>query len=310
MGEPHRTLQLRVLEHIHTAKLWVPGDRVLVAVSGGADSTALLHLLHKTQGAHGGVLSVMTIDHGLRKASAAEVAGVLAQCEMIGLPCSVLNLGLSAGPNLAERARNARREALLAMGTDRIATGHHEDDQAETVLYHLLRGSGMQGLMGMAAQRGPWVRPLLREPRAVLAAWVKAEGLSWVEDPSNADSQRGHIRALMPGLDALHGGSRRALARSARLLAREDALLSELTDRAWAAVQRDGGLCAKGLAAQHPALRLRLLRRLVGHTGVRADALETVARGALGNGGTFDLGHGLKLVCESSVLRVSKRSQT
>jgi tRNA(Ile)-lysidine synthase len=306
MSEAHRTLQRRVLEHIQTEQLWAPGQTVAVAVSGGVDSTVLLHLLHRTQGAHRGRLSVMSIDHGIRPASAGEAEEVRAQCAVLGLSCAVVSLGLEAGPNLAERARDARRDALRSLGTDRIATGHHEDDQAETVLFHLLRGSGMRGLRGMSARTGPWVRPLLREPRRVLVSWATAEGLNWVEDPSNQASQRGRIRGLMPSLDALHGGSRRALARSARLLAREDAFLTELEDAAWAAAVAGEGLSRQGLSALHPALQLRLLRRLVGVAGVRADPLESVVRGALLHAGTLDLGQGITLVCADGVLKVQR----
>jgi tRNA(Ile)-lysidine synthase len=297
-------LQPRVLESIRRCGLWAPGETVAVAVSGGVDSLVLLHLLHRTVSAHGGTLTVLSADHGLRKESAAEVEGVRAVAQSLDIPFVGVRLNIEPGPNLAERARDARKEALLGLGTDRIATGHHEDDQAETVLYHLLRGSGMRGLRGMQPRDGQWVRPLLFESRAVIQTWAEADGLSWVEDPSNPHSQRGQLRRLMPLLDEVHGGAGRALARSARLLAREDALLVGLGDEAWIAASSGDGLSRDGLASMHPALQLRLLRRLVGQLPVRAGTLEAVIEGALLDGGRLDLGGGACLVSKDGVLLV------
>ena len=299
-----RTLPRRVLEHIRTCGLWKPGDKVAVSVSGGVDSMVLLHVLHQTQAAHGAILFVVTIDHGLRTESAAEARFVAATSAELGLPCEMLSLSLEPGPNLAERAREARRAVLLRFGADGIATGHHQGDQAETVLYHLLRGSGMRGLRGMQAKSGIWTKPLLREPRGVLEDWARSQGIDWIEDPSNASSQRGRIRMLLPALNVVHGGAGRALARSARLLAREDAFVSGLTDTAWDATQKDGGLSRSALAQHHPAIQLRLLRRLTRDVRVPAEPLESIVDGALLGGGSLDLGHGLRLVQRGDILCV------
>ena len=301
-----RTLPKRVLESIRRLPLWTPGDSVLVSVSGGLDSTVLLHLLAELQPAHKAVLEVATVDHGLRPEAAAEAQAVQESARRLGLVCHVIELGLSPGPNLGLRARQARRDALMALGHTRIATGHHQDDQAETVLQHLLRGAGMTGLSGMRPLAEPFCRPLLAEPRAVLVAWAEAQGLCWVEDPSNATSQRGEIRRLMPELDALHGGAVATLARSARLLAQEDALLSGLADSAWSAVTRGAGLDRSALAGQHPAIQLRLLRRLIASVPARvgADPLEAVVAGALMHSGRLDLAEGWALVCQDGALVV------
>jgi len=279
---------------------------VAIGVSGGVDSVVLMHLLHRTQRAHGGELIVMSIDHGLRPESPKEVDFVADQCAALGLCFEGRTLRLEAGPNLAERARLARRIALESLGADRVATAHHQDDQAETVLYHLLRGSGMQGLKGMTSRTGPWVRPLLREPKSMLVKWAECEGLSWMEDPSNPASQRGELRRIMPQLDAVHGGASGALARSARLLAREDAWLSALVDDAWERVAVDGGLHRERLAAEPDALQLRLLRRLIGARSVRADQLEAIVAGALQHTGKLDLGGGLRVLCSDGILRLDR----
>jgi len=265
-------LERRVLSHIRTAGLWTSGQSVLVAVSGGLDSVVLLDILHRTRGAHGGRLSVAACDHGLRPESASEVAGVHALAAARGLPFTALALDIPPGPDLAARARDARAAALLGLGTDRVATGHHRDDQAETVLHHLLRGAGLDGLQGMQPLSGPLCRPLLQEPRTALRDHAIAAGLSWVEDPSNATSLRGRIRGLMPELDALHGGAGAALARSATLLARDASLLDQLADAAWVRVSLAGGLSLAALRREHPALQARLLRRWLLPSGLRLRA--------------------------------------
>lgn len=306
MTESGRTTQRRVLDAVQRLRLWQPGDSVCLAVSGGVDSMVLMHVMHRTQGAHGARLSVVSIDHGLRTESAQEVNMVGAAAAALDLPFHAVRLNIGPGPNLAERAREARQNALRARGTDWIATGHHQDDQAETVLFHLLRGSGMRGLMGMRAKSDPWVRPLLFEPRAALQQWAEANGVAWSEDPSNPGSQRGTLRALMPRLDRVHGGASRALARSARLLAREDAWVEALVADEWAELCNASGLDRAALALRHPALQLRLLRRLVASTRVRAEPLESVVSGALMQGGQLDLGGGLTLVCAGGRLRVER----
>ena len=265
---------------------------------------ALMHLLHRTQGAHQGELMVCSVDHGLRSESPNEVSQVAAEAKALGLPFASHSLNLKGGPNLAERARVARREALTALGTDAIATGHHQDDQAETVLYHLLRGSGSRGLQGMKAKNGSWVRPLLFEARPTIQKWAALHAIDWIEDPSNATSQRGELRRILPLLDGIQGGVSRALARSARLLAREDDFIEQMVVHHWEALHTDAGLERIGLAELHPALQLRLLRRLVGTVQVRAEPLESVVAGALCRPGSLDLGGGLKLVFESGRIRV------
>ena len=303
--ERARTLPMRVLGFVRRHRLWAPGERVLVAVSGGLDSTVLLELLVRTAGAHGGALEVMSIDHGLRPEAVAEVAQVARLAAAHGLPFHGVRLGLEPGPNLASRARDARRSALLAVGTDRICTGHHEDDQAETVLQHLLRGAGSAGLRGMQPRDEVWCRPLLDEPRAVLRAFAEAENLGWSEDPSNARSQRGQLRALVAQLDTVHGGANAALARGARILAREDALLDVLTDAAEARCSLDGGLSAVALELEPEALVLRLLRRLtrsVPHVP-RADQIELLLGSTHRAGATIELGAGWSLCLSAGIWR-------
>ena len=155
----------------------------------------------------------------------------------------------------------------------------------------------MSGLRAMQKQDGPWVRPLLDEPRDVLEVWARSRGLKWVEDPSNPGSQRGRLREIMPQLDAIHGGSEAALARSARLLAREDAFIQQRALSEWQDRADERGLELKALQGLHPALALRLLRLLVSGCShpVRADALESVLIWRPQGGAAIELGSGYRL---------------
>ncbi len=132
------------------------------------------------------------------------------------------------------------------------------------------------------------------------------EGIDWFDDPSNATSQRGRIRGLMPSLDEIQGGSGRALARSARLLAHEDEYFSDYVDGIWPDIVVEDAVVVDQFDRLHPAIQLRVLRRLVADGRVRAEPLESVVDGALRAPGQLDLGHGLRLVGDGVFLRVEK----
>jgi tRNA(Ile)-lysidine synthase len=175
-----------------------------VAVSGGGDSMSLLALAAEWAGGTGRGLRIVTVDHRLRAESAAEAAAVAARAERLGLPHTTLRWeGWEGAGNLAEAARNARRSLIAgwasAAGIPAILLGHTADDQAETVLMRLARGSGVDGLAGMApvseAEGLLWLRPLLGERRAALRDFLRARGWSWAEDPTNDDPGRDRAKA-------------------------------------------------------------------------------------------------------------------
>ncbi|WP_284163593.1 tRNA lysidine(34) synthetase TilS [Frigidibacter sp. SD6-1] len=181
-----------------------PPARLGVAVSGGGDSVALLHLLNDWRRECGPDLTVITVDHGLRPEAAAEAAGVAAAARALGLPHRTLRWeGGPEGGNLSDRARRARygliAEWAKEEGIGTVALGHTADDQAETVLMRLARGSGVDGLSGMADSRDHlgrrWVRPLLTARRAALRAFLAARGVSWIEDPTNEDASYDRVKA-------------------------------------------------------------------------------------------------------------------
>jgi tRNA(Ile)-lysidine synthase len=187
-----------------------PAPRLAVAVSGGADSSALALLARDWAAARGGSVLGLVVDHGLRAESATEAALAATRLASRGIAARVLALAapLAAGTALAERARAARYEALgracAAAGIPHLLLGHHAADQAETVLMRRLSASGPDGLAGMAALvERPGLRllrPLLGVPPAALRALLRADGLDWSEDPSNASPT-----ALRSRLRALHG---------------------------------------------------------------------------------------------------------
>jgi tRNA(Ile)-lysidine synthase len=217
-----------------------PGDGVAVAVSGGADSLALLHALRVLAGPRKWRLAVLTVDHGLRPGSAADAAFVADHAKALALPARVLTLTSAdleahraAGPEAAARA--ARYAALWpaadALDCHWLATGHTLDDQAETVLLQLLRGAGPDGLAGMPVRSGRLLRPLLGVRRAQTRACCAAAGLPWREDPTNASDTplRNRVRhQLLPLLEELRPGATATLARTATLAADERAWLDPL----------------------------------------------------------------------------------
>ena len=190
----------------HLSTLGLDGKRVLVAVSGGPDSLALLHLLIEARIHHALDLVVAHVDHGIHPESGRIAERVQMASARYGLPVEVGRLALGAGATETE-AREHRyawlEEVRHRNGADLILTGHHADDQVETVLMRVLAGSGPAGLAAMAPRHGRLVRPLLPFRRAELEEYVRSAGLDpWV-DPANADTrhQRSWIRTeLLPML--------------------------------------------------------------------------------------------------------------
>jgi tRNA(Ile)-lysidine synthase len=175
-----------------------PGTSCLVAVSGGPDSLALLELLHRGFAEHQHALIVAHVDHGIHADSGRLASLVATAAADRGLAFHVARLQLGAGTSETS-ARRARRSALRAIAADSgasdIVLAHHADDQAETVLLRLLRGSGPAGLAGMAARRGPWLRPLLGVRRSELAEYLASRGISAWIDPANTDPR--HLRSWL-----------------------------------------------------------------------------------------------------------------
>jgi tRNA(Ile)-lysidine synthase len=186
------------------------GSRVLVAVSGGPDSMALLHVMALLRSKLGIGLFAHGVDHGLRAEAAAELDVAAAMASELDVPFTRSRLKVEPGGNLQARARGARWEALRGAasrsGATAIATGHHADDRAETLLMRLLRGTGMRGLAVLPPRDGDRIRPLLRARRQDVLAHVARHGIPHADDPSNRDPRflRSRVRhELMPALQRL-----------------------------------------------------------------------------------------------------------
>jgi len=245
------------------------GDVLALAVSGGADSMALLALGHA---AFPGRVIAATVDHGLRAAAADEAAIVAAWCAGVDVPHATLAADRALGPSDIQAGARAMRYDLLAAwaigaGAAMLATAHHADDQAETFLMRAARGSGSAGLAGIRAHRTlggiSLIRPLLGWRRAALRALVEASGIPFVDDPSNRDErfERVRVRQLLaaePWLDPLQ------LAGAAAHAAEADGALADLAERLWhdhATI--DDGAVRVALPDVPRELRRRVARRAI-----------------------------------------------
>lgn len=207
---------------------------LLIAVSGGPDSTALMHAAARSGAAH--PIQVATVDHRLRAEGGVEARNVGITAQALGLRHHILTWDGDKPSRGIQAAARQARYALLAecatgIGADTILTGHTADDQAETVLMRLLAGSGPAGLAGMRRDRelAPGLRlarPFLHIPKADLIAYCSAHGLAYASDPSNVDERfaRARLRRLMPDLAAEGLNAERLCRLAARMSRDEDAL--------------------------------------------------------------------------------------
>jgi tRNA(Ile)-lysidine synthase len=192
----------RLLATVAREGLLARGDRVLVALSGGPDSTALLHGLVRVAPRLGLTVEAATVDHGLRPESRSEARAVLAAGAALGVECSLLALDVNGGRRRGESLQTAARrmrlaalqEAAARRSCRRIALGHTADDQAETVLFRIVRGTGLPGLAGIPYRRDPFVRPLLDVRRSEVLAYLRRRRVSFIEDPSNRDPRFARTR--------------------------------------------------------------------------------------------------------------------
>lgn len=247
----------QVAEAIRRGRLLAPGERVAVACSGGADSVALLLLLRELQPTLGIRLAVAHLNHQLRGAEAdADEAFVRALAEHLGLDFFAARADVAAraaGSNLEEAGRQARLDFFSRLcaedETDAVATAHTLDDQAETLLARLVRGTGLTGLAGirpvLELQPGRLVRPLVGIRRATLRSFLAERQQPWREDGSNRDPARLRIRLrqeLLPQLERLNPAAAEHLAALAGQAAQEESFWRLLIEERFRTLARPGGL--------------------------------------------------------------------
>ncbi len=304
---PSRSLPDRLLAAL--GRLAPGTEPLLVAVSGGLDSMVLLELLLQTREQHGRPLLVAHLDHGIHPESAAPRDLVRRRAAAAGVECIVGSAGL--GPGAGETgARVARlrwlRETASARGARWIVTAHQRDDQLETVLMRLLRGSGPAGLAGMSPVGRGMLRPLLGVSRATLQRYAIRQGLTWWEDPANRESR--HLRSwirttLVPLLEQRLPDLKRRLAGASRQ-ARLDrtawrAALREWPGLGWSRETGRPSLAWQTLLALPSSLAAQLVAALVrevgGPGGVRRIGRALTALRSAPSGARADLGGGWRL---------------
>ena len=292
-------------------------DGVLVALSGGADSVALLLELQKLQ-KNGKILRVEAahLNHAIRETDAdADEAFCADLCERLSVPLyseriDVPRLAKETCVSLELAARNARYAFLERVRTDRdldcIAIGHHRDDQAETLLLHLLRGSGTDGLVGMRLRAGRLIRPLLHTGKSEILAYLKERGQNFCTDATNfeTDATRNRIRLnVIPVLETVNPAAKKALSDASAHIAEDSDYLNALADDA----QITCGTNRKKLSALPRPIRLRVLRNLLPYTDFTAadlERLDGLLKGHTGDAAT--LKNGVLAWLDATDLRIGR----
>ena len=316
------TLQNRIRRFLqeHAGEGW-EGSSLMVALSGGLDSLVLLHVLRFSSLCKHVHLQAAHFDHGMRRASAGDALWVKGLCRAWEVP---LHAGQTERRlSSEEEARIARYEFLVRTkareGADWLLTAHHGDDQSETVLFRILRGTGLAGLRGIPPRRSPGVlRPFLDSSRSELEAYAREAGIRSRDDPSNLDLRipRNFLRhVVLPQVEerVAHGASR-SLQRLSRL-AREneaawDSIIPELMQDMLEVDSRGIALRRSGFLAHHAAVRGRLLRAFLRQRGLVLDetgtrrVLEFTKTGASGR--TLELPHGLRFHREFDLFRLEE----
>ena len=276
-------------------------EPLLVLLSGGGDSVCLLDVALRLEAR----ASALHVNYGLRPGADDDEAFVRELCARLGVELHVERVELGEEGNLQERAREARYSLAEGLAEGDYAAAHTASDQAETVLYRLAVSPGSRALHGMAPRRGRLVRPLLAVTRDEVRAYLRARGLDWREDPSNADRRFARARVRHELLDALRTigpAAERTIAETARQLREEAELLDAAVS---AALEELGGGPAVSLAElreRPPALRRLILRRLAGDRPVPDSILDVDDRGTK----SIDLGGGLRAVAEYGTVRFTR----
>ena len=302
------------------AMLPPPGGVILCAVSGGRDSVCLLHYLHHLGAERGFTVAAGHLNHLMRPTAQRDEDFVRRLCETLRVPfyterADVYALCDTWGVTVEEAGRRARydflRRTARAVRADFIATAHHREDQAETVLLQLLRGTGPQGLSGIPPVREGIIRPLLDTPRAAIEDYIRSHGLSYVTDETNLDLSyaRNRLRlSLWPELETINPALTAHICRTADILRSENAYLD--AQAAALLPERGTAVACQTLLDAPPVLRPRMLRLLasrppVGKRDFTAAHYEALERLAEAGGGTLSLPGGAQALCRGGTLTLT-----
>ncbi|HZN26796.1 MAG TPA: tRNA lysidine(34) synthetase TilS [Burkholderiales bacterium] len=285
-----------LVSHVAAALTGVvlPGQRLVLGLSGGIDSIVLLDVLVRLAPRMGFCLEAFHVNHQLSPNAAAWARFCRAACRRLSVRCKVVKVEVQRGNSIEAAARAERYAALMTSGADHIALAHNLDDQAETIVLQLLRGAGVKGLAAMPAVRTgagrtpSIVRPLLNVPRGEIERYARRRKLEWIEDESNADTHyaRNWLRSeVVPRIAQRVPAYRETLARAARNLGEAAGLLDELAAIDAATVRSGDGLSVDAMRALSPARAKNLLRFLLNMGGWRmpeSARLTEALRQALG----------------------------
>ena len=251
-----KSMIMEIRSYMEAYKMLRPGDRVIAAVSGGADSVCLLWALQKIAPEFPAFLRVVHVHHGLRGTEADRDERFVEElCRKLGIPfqtvrCNAAEYARDHGMSTEEAGRVLRYEALeqaaecweketgaVSDCPVKIAVAHHREDSAETVLHNLLRGSGLRGLSGIRPVQGRLIRPLLSVSREEICAWLEAEGVSWCEDSTNQSEEytRNVIRRrILPLMrETVNQRAEENILRAADIMAQADRYLEQQAERVW-----------------------------------------------------------------------------
>ena len=328
----------KILDFIRRNRLFATGDRVIVALSGGADSVCLLVVLNELKHELGITLKAVHVHHGLR-GEEADRDSLYAQelSQSLGLPFSCVRVDAALyarknGMSVEEAGRHLRyeifeRERLSFQGT-KIAVAHHGDDQAETILYNLFRGTGLKGLGGMRPQRGNIVRPLLAVSREEILAYLEEKRISYCEDSTNASTDyiRNRIRVLLlPAIkEQINQKAGENILHAGEMAAKADAYLEKQAEAVLRSGQtlkkdEDGrclacGLEIKVLLSQEDIIKSYVIRRMINCVSASMKDIsmvhvEQAAALLSGSGGRqTDLPYGLLAVRTGDKLWIKRKN--
>lgn len=283
----------KILSFAREKKLWQRGERILAAVSGGPDSLGLLLFLHDIAEQEGLSVGCCLVQHHLREEAEGEARYVERICEQLGIPFFRRDVYVEekrrlGGGSVETVARTLRYEALREVqqeaGYTVIALAHHADDQAETILFHLLRGSGVRGLSGMAPKHEELIRPFLTVTKKEIEDFLTAFPYAPCHDATNdeLDATRNRIRhQLLPEMLSYNPNLVETLRHTADILRSEDAWMEEAAEAWLTSHGKEGSIEKDAFRALPLAMRRRVLRRMLVHMGEGSSDFESLSRLAL-----------------------------